>query len=304
MDMLRTAKPYLRVGGNRVRFVVVCVMAAIVVSCGSGNDAENGRLGPATTDDDDVLGSTFEVAEVRFANLMDGMCLVPRGLGPYGCDHEFNETCEDGDAELQLVNLPAFFIDIHEATWGDYRLCIEAGDCGENACMPQSGSDDLPAACVNAADAKAYCAWKEKRLPTDIEWERAARGLGGRYYPWGYDWCETCLNWCDGDDACDGTLDGFAETAPVASFPAGISPYGALNMSGNVWEMTEGNLVDGDEMIPTTFVRGGGFSNGEAEIPAEIMPEFYLAYRRFAFDEETMVGELIGFRCAVEAVYE
>ncbi len=305
LDMWCNKNSSRQIGQFKARCIFAFAVVLFVVSCSGGNDPASSRIAVADDDDDDdVLETPFEVTEVRFADSMAGMCLVPEGLGPYGCDHQYNETCEETDVELHLVNLSPFFIDIHEVTWSEYDQCVETGECVENPCSPESGGDDLPVGCVNAEDAKAYCQWAGKRLPTDVEWERAARGLSGSYYPWGNEWCESCLNWCDGSDECDGSVDNFSGPAPVASFPDGVSPYGALDMAGNVWEITEGNLGQGDEMTPTVFVRGGGYAHGDVEIPEDYLIELYRTYRRAVFDEETMVGEFLGFRCAVEAEYE
>lgn len=159
------------------------------------------------------------------------------------------------------VYVPAFWIDKYEVTNYQYSLCVSAGTC----LAPALGSgqsagnsiDDLfidyyvnpefanyPVVYVDFYKARAYCTWAGGRLPNEREWEKAARGTDGRKYPWGNDPVENDKgNFCDGncpkEHANTNYDDGFAETAPVGSYPTGASPYGVLDMAGNVWEWVD-----------------------------------------------------------------
>jgi len=104
--------------------------------------------------------------------------------------------------------------------------------------------DDHPVVQVSWDDAAAYCAWVGGGLPTEAQWEKACRGTDARVYPWGNEFDERRMNYCDAQCPVtrwnhDPTFDdGYAYSSPVGSYPEGASPYGALDMAGNIWEWT------------------------------------------------------------------
>ena len=138
----------------------------------------------------------------------------------------------------EMVSVGNFKIDKTEVTVTAYRRCVDAGRCtapgtGEDCNWNVSGRSNHPINCVDRNQARTYCEWAGKRLPTQAEWSRAAYGTDGRKYPWGNKWDAIRAN-------VYGSEDGYEQTAPVGSFPTGASPSEALDMGGNVWEWTEG----------------------------------------------------------------
>jgi formylglycine-generating enzyme required for sulfatase activity len=138
--------------------------------------------------------------------------------------------------------IPSFCIDRTEVTMAAYLACVARGACsepgsGQRCNLGAAGRDEHPVNCVDWGQAKAYCAAVGRRLPTEREWELAARGPEGRTYPWGEATPGPQLCWNgEGNDAGKGLR---ASTCPVGSHPAGSSPLGIADLAGNVWEWVE-----------------------------------------------------------------
>ena len=150
----------------------------------------------------------------------------------------------NADTPLRMAYLDDYCIGQYEVTNGEYKRCVDVGACNPPAEISSSTRDfyygnpeydNYPVIRVNWYDAKAYCEWKGMRLPTEAEWMKAARGTDNRFYPWGDTWRvanRECLKWCN---ILEGRL---GDTTPVGNYPLGASPYGVMDMAGNVLEWT------------------------------------------------------------------
>lgn len=195
---------------------------------------------------------------------------VPEGATVRVPGGAFSIGSEDGGADekpVTKVTVAAFEIDKTEVTVAAYAKCVAAGKCappdsGMYCNWKKPGREAHPINCIDWDQASAYCAFAGKRLPTEDEWEYAARGADGRTYAWkdGAPADQLCWNG-DGNDQGRGHRQG---TCPVASYPAGASPFGALDMLGNVWEWTSAAYCpypNRDCSSDKRVIRGGAWNN-------------------------------------------
>jgi formylglycine-generating enzyme required for sulfatase activity len=182
---------------------------------------------------------------------IDGMRMlyVPEGEFLMGSSADDPELSDD-ETPQHTVYLDAFWIDQTEVTNRQYALCVSANACPAPTETGSSSSDayyadllfsNYPVIYVSWEDARAYCLWVGRRLPTEAEWEKAARGPDGWIYPWGNEsgsgsLANLCDSQCTETDQESDIDDGYADTAPVGSYPDGASFYGTWDMAGNVWE--------------------------------------------------------------------
>ena len=158
------------------------------------------------------------------------MRLVPEGEFTMG-----SKIGEPDEAPVHNVYLDAFYMDTYEVTNALYEACVSAGVCdpphqvnsySHSSYYGNSEFDNYPVVYVDWSQAKAYCEWRSADLPTEAQWEKAARGTDGRVYPWGEGInCERASY-----GGCQSDIDG------VGSYESGISPFGLYDMAGNVWE--------------------------------------------------------------------
>ena len=225
------------------------------------------------------------------------------GGGPFqmGCNSELDYSCEDNEYPEHTVTVDGFCIDVTEVTKDAFGECVSAEACtppstSNNCHWGETGRGDHPINCVDWYQAEDFCTWVGGRLPTEAEWEKAARGPNALVYPWGSDSasCEYAVMW-DGGSGC-----GEGDTWPVGSKPGGASPYGALDMAGNVNEWTADRYASdyysgspsenptGPTSGPERVFRGGDYMDN---------PPGHLRTSRRYGDAGGDEHELRGFRC-------
>ncbi|HHM04385.1 MAG TPA: formylglycine-generating enzyme family protein [Gammaproteobacteria bacterium] len=273
--------------------------AAPAVSVAPGEEPEM-EAGTLAADAGMSLPLYYE--DSRLGAEPNSMVRIPAGPFIMGTDERLSD-----EGPQHVVDLPAFWIDRYEVTNLQYKKYIdEAGRRSPrhfvNRTYPR-GKADHPVTFVNWYDARNYCQWAGKRLPTDAEWEKAARGTDGRRFPWGNEFglprANTPVRWA--------AIGQPGDTTPVGAFESGQSPYGVYDMAGNVWEWTASwyEAYPGNHTPSENYgkryktLKGGSWfdcSFYKCGISAPV-------YNRAFFSRKTK-NDTFGFRCAKDAAAE
>jgi formylglycine-generating enzyme required for sulfatase activity len=277
---------------------IVCILLILfeVVSC----TEPISPVIPTDTPESSSIETPFELPTEIIDDKGVNMRLVPAGDFIMGSDND-----SDTSNQSHTVYLDSFYIDKYEITNALYADCVEAGVCQpphetrsdfRSSYFGNPEFDNFPVMYVDWYMARTYCEeWRGARLPTEAEWEKAARGTDGRTYPWGegiscdqanYDGDPDPFNFCTGD------------TSEVGSYESGQSPYGLYDMAGNLFEWTSSlykpypyNATDGREDLTgngSRVIRGGAWSEGSND-----QTVFYRSWIGPDLSESA-----IGFRCA------
>jgi len=281
---------------------------AVSGPCSDGSvcsEEAHGACVPKPLDDGEKCDSGKLKGECsRGACVPPAMVWVPEGVFDQGCDGNVSSICQDNAKPEHDVYLSGFAIGAREVAEGDWRKCVLAG-----ACLARVHEADhaLVGERVSATEldwvrAKAVCEWSGAALCSEAQWEKAARGTGDNRFPWGNAVADcTLANFADEPGA---TGCGTHAVDEGGARPAGASPYGALDMAGNVWEWVADGYLENysafaggtprDPTVPVEandlqihMLRGGGWQSGTSEI--------YVYHRRAEGAEVSDVD--IGARC-------
>ncbi len=217
------------------------------------------------------------------------MVLVPAGPFTMGSDKGRENEKPGG-----ILDIPTFYMDAYEVTNVLYKACVTAQTCQPPRALSSptrsdyysnAAYDQYPVIYVDWEKAKTYCEWRGARLPSEAEWEKAARGSDGRTYPWGENIDYTYAN----------ANANKSDSTAVGSYESGKSPYGAYDMAGNVWEWVDnwyddypGSATNTNFAQTRRVMRGGGWSSSNSNVRSVTRLGGSPSYSGFD----------VGFRCA------
>ena len=220
----------------------------------------------------------YTMVNARYAPAPKGMVFVPAGEFVMGS----NDPAAEGDEQPERSRfVKAFYIDQHEITNKEYKIAYPSHSF-------IAGTEFHPVTGILRKEAEQYCEYYGERLPTNEEWEKAARGVDGRIFPWGNELGENNANFRIPPRT--------PALASVGSFPKGASPYGCQDMAGNAWEWVRDNYFDKSAFgfrvgFPRGIVRGGAFRYSEFQCRTSYQ----------GFEDPELTCNDIGFRCAMSA---
>jgi len=282
-----------------VKTILTFIFISLVSACAPSKPVTS-DVDKSTATPEIFVSPTPEILEEITDTNGITMRLVPAGEFTMGSELEENQK------PIHIVYLDAYYIDKYEVTNQAYQKCVDAGVCRAPSDKSSStrkeyygnpGFSNYPLIYATWIMANEYCQWRDTRLPTEAEWEKAARGTDARIYPWGSEFG------CDFANMVIQGLQCFGDTNAVGSYETGISPYGLYDMAGNVAEWTSTVMKpypydknDGREdssVLRSHIVRGGSwFYENET-------------YSRVSKRDElnSMTNDPdIGFRCVMEVI--
>lgn len=257
----------------------------------------------------DIAPTPEEMVRIPSGDFIMGATQRDISYAQWLCKTDSARLCNQANFRAETpphrVRLSSFSISRTEVSNRQFEACVRAG-----ACSPRTGhrpeprldASELPVIDVSWRDARAYCRWRGGDLPTEAQWERAARGSTSRRFPWGNLWNNHLCNHGRAESPRHDESDGFRYAAPVTAYPASRSPQGLLNVAGNVWEWVldwyaadtyeqRGAVVanpTGPEQGSLRVIRGGSWA----------VPAFAVRTTTRGSAPESARSVDIGFRCA------
>lgn len=324
-----------------MRRVIQTLLAVAFAAVGCSGGGSDGPVSPGTDlprSDNPTVRDVAEETGGGCGTECGTMVTVPAGSFMMGCNEAMDTQCFADEYPYHDVTLPEYRIGKYEVTVGEYQKCVAAGPCihgvddnlyytstNSGSCnFGAAGKGEYPMNCVTWAGAHAYCEWAGQRLPTEAEWEKAARGTDGRKYPWGNEGVSCNFAVMHEDDDVDDPFYMYADddsawwgcdtrgTWLVGSKGAGESFYGALDMIGNVaewvsdyydgayYKTSPASDPTGPDSVGNRVIRGGSYIDANV-LPHEIqMSEFHYYLRASSRRDRnpTSYYSGLGFRCA------